>query len=174
MPLQERSNNGHFGLFIVAEVVIILFYGLFTTYDATADTTTGPQDNAMILEYYPMYQDVHVMIFIGFGFLMTFLRRYGYGAVTLTFFLSCVAIQWSILTSGFWHQAFAGAFHTIQLSVVNLINADFAAAAVMISFGGVIGRVRVEGCLHRNIYSRMGVCIKAVCFAVNQGKKNSG
>lgn len=27
------------------------------------------------------FQDIHVMIFIGFGFLMTFLKRYGYSAV---------------------------------------------------------------------------------------------
>lgn len=30
---------------------------------------------------YPLYQDVHVMIFIGFGFLMTYLGKYGFSAV---------------------------------------------------------------------------------------------
>jgi hypothetical protein len=30
-----------------------------------------------IADFYSMFQDIHIMIFIGFGFLMTFLRKYG-------------------------------------------------------------------------------------------------
>lgn len=47
-----------------------------------------------------MFQDVHVMVFIGFGFLMTFLRRYGYSAVGFNFLIAAVAIQWAILCQG--------------------------------------------------------------------------
>ena len=52
------------------------------------------------LLFLPVFQDVHVMIFIGFGFLMTFLRRYGYGSVGFNMFLAAFAIQWSTITSG--------------------------------------------------------------------------
>ena len=47
-----------------------------------------------------VFQDVHVMIFIGFGFLMTFLRRYGYSSVAFNMLLASFAIQWSTITSG--------------------------------------------------------------------------
>ena len=40
------------------------------------------------------------MIFVGFGFLMTFLRRYGYGSVAFNMLLAAFAIQWSTITSG--------------------------------------------------------------------------
>ena len=40
------------------------------------------------------------MIFVGFGFLMTFLRRYGYGSVAFNMLLASFAIQWSTITSG--------------------------------------------------------------------------
>lgn len=40
------------------------------------------------------------MIFIGFGFLMTFLGRYGYGSIGFNMLIAVFAIQWSTLTSG--------------------------------------------------------------------------
>ena len=50
-----------------------------------------------------VFQDVHVMIFIGFGFLMTFLRRYGFSSVGLNMLVAAVAIQWAMLVSGYLH-----------------------------------------------------------------------
>lgn len=51
-----------------------------------------------------VFQDVHVMIFVGFGFLMTFLKKYGYGAVGYNFFISALAIQWYIIIQGCIHH----------------------------------------------------------------------
>ena len=48
--------------------------------------------------------DVHSMMFIGFGFLMTFLKRYGYGAVGLNFIIAAFVLEWSILVRG-WLEA---------------------------------------------------------------------
>ena len=115
------------------------------------------------------------MIFIGFGFLMTFLKRYGLSAVSLNMLISAFAIQWTILVSGFFHfhydycgpenpteneamheiqkraaEASMHSIHThrstcypnwpwIDINIQTLINADFAVAAVLISFGAVIG-----------------------------------
>jgi ammonium transporter Rh len=41
-----------------------------------------------------------VMIFVGFGFLMTFLKRYSYSAVGLNFLLSALATTCYLLVSG--------------------------------------------------------------------------
>ena len=50
--------------------------------------------------FFSVFQDVNVMIFIGFGFLMTFLKKYGYSAVGYNLLISAVTIQWSmVLTS---------------------------------------------------------------------------
>lgn len=48
------------------------------------------------------FQDIHVMIFIGFGFLMTFLKRYGYSATGLNLFVAALCVQWAILMRGFF------------------------------------------------------------------------
>jgi len=82
------------------------------------------------------------MIFIGFGFLMTFLRKYGYSSVGLNFLVAAFVIQWHMLVGGFFHQAFAGhGFHKIGINLSSLLFADFAAAAVLITFGALLGKV---------------------------------
>ena len=82
------------------------------------------------------------MIFIGFGFLMTFLKKYGYSSVGLNFLVAALVIQWSILSNAFWHQAFGLApWHKVELVIETLITADFAAGAVLITFGAVLGKV---------------------------------
>ena len=47
-----------------------------------------------------------------------------------------------MLISGFWHCVDTGDFsEKMALQITDLIKADFAAAAVMISFGAVLGKV---------------------------------
>ena len=47
-----------------------------------------------------VFQDVHVMIFVGFGFLMTFLRRYGHSSIAFNMLMAAFAIQWATITLG--------------------------------------------------------------------------
>lgn len=42
------------------------------------------------------------MVFVGFGFLMIFLRRYGFSALGYNFLLSALVIQWATLMQGFF------------------------------------------------------------------------
>lgn len=49
-----------------------------------------------------MFQDVHVMIYVGFGFLMVFLRRCAYTAVGFNFLLAAVVVQWAMICQGFY------------------------------------------------------------------------
>ena len=50
-----------------------------------------------------VFQDVHVMIFIGFGFLMTFLKKYGLSAMSLNMLIAVICLQWATLVYGFFH-----------------------------------------------------------------------
>ena len=90
---------------------------------------------------YPLFQDIHVMIFIGFGYLMTFLRKYGYTAVGFTFLIGAFVMQWHILNEDFWHAVFSRKFDKyVELNLGDFMRADFSAGAVLISFGALIGK----------------------------------
>ncbi|XP_019869284.2 ammonium transporter Rh type A [Aethina tumida] len=110
----------------ILQIVIMVLFIIFGKY--------GEKDS---LGKYPMFQDVHVMIFIGFGFLMTFLKRYGYSSVGFNFMLASMVVQWSIICLGFYDMT---EDYKIPISVKSLYEADIAAATVLISMGAVLGQ----------------------------------
>lgn len=132
---------------LVVQVVFIIAYALCVKYEEGADASNGrnslsealggndPKENS-IEKYYPMFQDVNVMIFVGFGFLMTFLKRYGFGAVGFTLLIAALTVQWSILLRGCW-ETHDG---KIQLDVYSLIEAEYTGAVILISFGALLGK----------------------------------
>ena len=72
-----------------------------------------------------MFQDVHVMIYIGFGFLMTFLKKYGYGAVGYNFFIAALVTQWGTIVTGGLNQIYGEGHEHIELSIQTYVD-DFS------------------------------------------------
>ena len=59
---------------LASQVILVVLYAALVEYaDGPSAKMPGTGNDVDI--YYPFYQDVHVMIFIGFGFLMTFLKK---------------------------------------------------------------------------------------------------
>nr|XP_005490432.1 ammonium transporter Rh type A [Zonotrichia albicollis] len=112
-------------LALLLEVIVIVLFGIFVDYDS--DTSKG---------LYPHFQDVHVMIFVGFGFLMTFLKKYGFSSVGFNMLIAAFGLQWGILMQGFWHMKSG----KISVNIESMINADFSTATALISFGALLGK----------------------------------
>ncbi|XP_062406204.1 ammonium transporter Rh type A [Sardina pilchardus] len=130
-------------LALILEIITIILYAVFVTYDDGKSShhddhsnKTEPHGESDPLSLYPMFQDVHVMIFIGFGFLMTFLKRYGFSSVGINLLLAAFGLQWGLLLQNAWHMDNG----KIKVGIVNMINADFSTATVLISFGAVLGK----------------------------------
>ncbi|XP_051896368.1 ammonium transporter Rh type C-like 2 [Pristis pectinata] len=131
------------------QLAMIILFGVFIRYDEESDAhwieTKKTHNISSDLENdfyfrYPSFQDVHVMIFVGFGFLMTFLKRYGFGSVGFNFLIASFSIQWALLMQG-WFHSLDYSDGKIKIGVESLINADFCAASVLIAFGAVLGKV---------------------------------
>ncbi|GMF65264.1 unnamed protein product [Phytophthora lilii] len=123
---------------------VILFQAVCLIFFALKFDMPSPKNNdgdtTSTLNYYPMYMDVHVMIYIGFGFLMTFLRKYSLSAVSLNFLVAVLSLEWGIIMVTMAHQIGSNHFTTKLLDIPTMINGDFAAGAVLISFGAVLGK----------------------------------
>jgi len=96
--------------------------------------------SAANMQLYNNYLGVTLMMFIGFGYLMTFLRRYGLGALGLTMFITCLGMQWGIWVFHMFGMLANGKYHSFPIDVKALLEGDFAVAAFLISFGGIIGK----------------------------------
>ncbi|KAM4860673.1 ammonium transporter Rh type B [Thomomys bottae] len=129
-------------LCLLFQGITAILFATFVRYNHETDAAAwhlgnhSNSDNEFYFRY-PSFQDVHAMIFVGFGFLMVFLQRYGFSSVGFTFLLAALALQWSTLVQGFLHSFHQG---HIYVGVESMINADFCAGAVLISFGAILGK----------------------------------
>jgi ammonium transporter Rh len=133
-------------------LLIVLFAWGTTTYSPNKKDYSSPAE-------YIIFRDIMVMLLLGFGYLMTFLKNYGLGAVGLTLLLSALAIQLNVfceLFSRFLYKWISGGENEgdkdtsddseedtvwpLPLTLVTLIDGEFAAATLLISFGAIIGR----------------------------------
>jgi len=108
----------------VVQVVFAVLLSLFFGYADVGEYT---------VEKYIIFRDIMVMLLLGFGYLMTFLHLYGLGAVGLTMLLTVINMQCNILVEGFLSGDYL-------ISMDSIINAEFSAATLLISFGALIGR----------------------------------
>jgi hypothetical protein len=86
-------------------------------------------------DYYSTYTAIVWMVFLGFGFLRTYLKYNGFSAVGQTFFAGAYAIEFGILVLGFFYYADvvkSGA--KIFLTIPHLIEGVYVAFAVLIRF----------------------------------------
>ena len=125
------------------QVLFTILFGFHSEYEYVPISNVTDFENpprGLVEFYYPMFTDIHVMMFIGFGFLMTFLSHYSYSAIGFNFILCAFTVEWALIMRGYvfdW-DASKGRF---LIDVQSLSTADFVSASILISMGAVLGQV---------------------------------
>lgn len=85
---------------------------------------------------------IHIlaMLLVGFGFLMVFVRKYGYGATTGTYLVVATGLPLYVLLRA---SGLLCAEPIAPSTIKALIYAEFAVASALIAMGAVLGRLRV-------------------------------
>lgn len=92
------------------------------------------------VEQYNFSIHIMAMLLVGFGFLMVFVKNYGYSATTGTFLVVSVGLPIYLLLRS------TGVLSAEPIPADNihaLLLAEFACAAALIAMGAVLGRLRV-------------------------------
>ena len=110
---------------MMAIIQVICWIGFF-------NSEYGEYDAAV----YEMYMGVALMMLVGFGYLMTFLKLYGMGAVGFTFIITVLAVQINVLLAA----KLTPNSGTPVIDGSSLTDGNFGAATILISYGCMIGK----------------------------------
>ncbi|KAM6916939.1 rh blood group, D antigen [Lycodopsis pacificus] len=119
-------------LLLFLQIGFIIIYAVYVEIESNikADGTT-------FSSFYPEFQDVNVMVILGFGFLCTFLVRYSYSACGFNLLVAVMATQWAIILNGIESWCYRG---KIRVDLRSLVVAEMCAASALISIGAVQGK----------------------------------
>ena len=124
-------------IFIIISIVIsIAMMPQLNKYGQEGAMTTA--ENEFMYE-----KTIHilVMLLMGFGFLMVFVRKYGYTSITATYLAVALSLPLYMLVRPYLWGSVA------DISIANismLLFAEFAAASLLIAIGGPLGRVNTS------------------------------
>jgi len=88
------------------------------------------------------------MVFVGFGLLMSFLKKASYSGMGMVLMLAAFALQWTILVMGFFMDASnaqstgnKNSWVAITLGIDNLIWGLYGCVSVLVGLGASLGRI---------------------------------
>ncbi|KAJ6655629.1 hypothetical protein lerEdw1_004981 [Lerista edwardsae] len=111
-------------LALVLETAFILIFYFCASYDLKADIRISPA-----------FQNVSVMVVFGFGFLLTFPKRYSLSSAGFGLLLVALGAQWALIVDGFLFSD-----GTVRINLRSLLTATMSAAAVLVSAGATLGK----------------------------------
>ena len=130
LPSQTVSR---INLLALLTLVFVLVPGAVFAAEGVARVAEGPLRQ---VEQYNFSIHILAMLLVGFGFLMVFVRNYGYSATTGTYLVVAISLPlYLLLRSSGKISAEAIAPESIKA----LLLAEFAGAAALISMGAVLG-----------------------------------
>jgi ammonium transporter Rh len=119
-------------------IIVILLLPAFAA--AQAPVSGDLANTVREVQQYNFAIHILAMLLVGFGFLMVFVKRYGYGATTGTYLVVAVGLPLYLgLRAMGMLSAEAVGVHTMR----GLLLAEFAVASALIAMGAVLGRVRL-------------------------------
>ncbi|XP_074018040.1 RH-like protein [Numenius arquata] len=119
-------NNVPWLIFFLEAVFIVLFYFLLSGDDA-----------GVLFISYPAFQDVNHMVLFGFGFFLTFLKRYGFSSTGFNLLIIVLGVQCSALLDVLLDLLYE---MPQEHHMSRITKATVSTTAVVISAGAVLGK----------------------------------
>jgi len=122
--------------------LVILAGVIFAPVLCAAETVISSDSTAMLRDVQQYNFAIHIlaMLLVGFGFLMVFVQRYGYSAITGTYLVVAAGLPLYFMLR---QTGMLSAEAVPVQSIKGLLLAEFAVAAALIATGAVLGRIKL-------------------------------
>lgn len=135
--------DGLFGMLLVAvEIVVIFVYGFYFNHVNDGDSFGVLVQK--VSEYFPYFQDLHILVFVGFALLLTSYHRFRISSMVQCFWVCALSVQMYFLWRSFWYERFEkeGVFYNKHFFIdpAILIRSDLCALAMLISTTATAGK----------------------------------
>ncbi len=124
------------GLFVLLSGFILTQFMPFSVFASTNEAVDGIRQ----VQQYNFSINILAMLLVGFGFLMVFVKKYGYSATTGTYLVVGAGIPLYLLLR---YTGVLSLESVNPQTIKGLLLAEFAVAAALISMGAVLGRLRL-------------------------------
>lgn len=121
----------------ITQIVAVIFYALYFEHILNFDSEA--EKLATNLFRYPFFQDIHIMIYVGFGFLLTFIHRYRLSSLVMCFWIAALSVQYYFLFAALWDGVFRTWEH-IRITPDRLILGEVSAGAILIAVCAIVGK----------------------------------
>ena len=138
---QVSSSVNILALVQVIMIIIFLIWGSSHTLSDTYFVDDATPTATRALDGYNLYVGVMIMMLVGFGYLMTFMKYYGLGAVGFCLIVTAVGLQWALIWESFFEMWHADKWHDFPLDMYTVYITTTIVAVPLISLGGVIGKI---------------------------------
>ncbi|XP_048468902.1 ammonium transporter Rh type B-like [Rhincodon typus] len=137
-------------LALTLQCIIIVLFVLFLDYHEYSPKK--------YIATYAAFQDVNTMVFLGFGFMVTFLKRYGRSGIAFNMLLAAFALQWATILEGL---LFEFENSKIRINMTSVIHADLSAVSALVSIGAILGNTSP-------IQLLLMAILEVTCFTANK------
>lgn len=142
---QNKGPVGPFSLvFLLCQIALLLSFIAtdYINFDQTEEYELFNHGSPWRLDNnYTFLTHITVMILFGFGFLGAWLKKYAYSSIGYSFMIAAFAYEFNFFLMGLWESIKEDEWDDLPLSISHFINAAYGAAAVLVTFGAVLGKV---------------------------------
>ena len=149
-------------IFGIVEILMIILIAIFFKWDIRNDPKYTKEINgeckdsdeniieilcnsteSELNEYYGLFRDINIMIFVGFGMLHALLKKYSWTSISINMIAIVFSFQIGLFTNLLWKNAFKEKWKAGLLNFKTLIQSNFNSCSVLISLGCVLGKLSI-------------------------------
>ena len=130
----------------IIQIVFIIFLANYYEWDENNKPyKIGVKDNkkakGLIQQKYKVFQDINIIIFLGFGFLRAFLKHHQWSSISFTLVGGVLSFEFGLFTLICWSSIIRKSWYPGIFNFQHLLDANLCAATTVLSMGGLFGKL---------------------------------